>query len=75
MYNSLTRIQNIFGFFTTVAFVLGIFIALSDLTAVRAPTATIKPEELKVYGYCSSHPTSTCLRSLLAKDSNLTLFF
>ncbi|PTD10636.1 hypothetical protein FCULG_00008573 [Fusarium culmorum] len=38
MYNSLTRIQNTFGFFTTVAFVVAAFIAASDFIAPRAPT-------------------------------------
>ncbi|KAF5709850.1 SPC3-signal peptidase subunit [Fusarium mundagurra] len=41
MYNSLTRIQNTFGFFTTVAFVVAAFIAASDLLAPRAPDAGI----------------------------------
>jgi hypothetical protein len=41
MYNSLTRIQNTFGFFTTVAFVVAAFIAVSDLLAPRAPDAGI----------------------------------
>ncbi|RGP62098.1 hypothetical protein FSPOR_9556 [Fusarium sporotrichioides] len=39
MYNSLTRIQNTFGFFTTVAFVVAAFIAASDFIAPRAPDA------------------------------------
>lgn len=41
MYNSLTRIQNTFGFFTTVAFVVAAFIAASDFIAPRAPDAGI----------------------------------
>ncbi|KAL4728590.1 Signal peptidase complex subunit [Fusarium chlamydosporum] len=39
MYNSLTRIQNTFGFFTTVAFVVAAFIAASDFIASRTPDA------------------------------------
>ncbi|KAH7152262.1 signal peptidase subunit-domain-containing protein [Dactylonectria estremocensis] len=38
MYNSLTRIQNTFGFFTTVAFVVAALIAASDFLTPRAPT-------------------------------------
>ncbi|KAI8965725.1 signal peptidase 22 kDa subunit [Daldinia sp. FL1419] len=48
MYNSLTRIQNVFGFFTTVAFVVAALIAASDLTAPRTPSATIKPTNVQV---------------------------
>ncbi|KAI2623451.1 signal peptidase 22 kDa subunit [Xylaria nigripes] len=48
MYNSLTRIQNVFGLFTTVAFIVGAIIAASDLTAPRTPSATIKPTDVQV---------------------------
>ncbi|KAI1214877.1 signal peptidase 22 kDa subunit [Annulohypoxylon truncatum] len=48
MYNSLTRIQNVFGFFTTVAFVVAALIAASDFTAPRTPSATIKPTNVQV---------------------------
>ncbi|KAI1477212.1 signal peptidase 22 kDa subunit [Daldinia eschscholtzii] len=48
MYNSLTRIQNVFGFFTTVAFVVAALIAASDLTSPRTPSATIKPTNVQV---------------------------
>ncbi|KAI1423015.1 signal peptidase subunit [Xylaria sp. FL1777] len=48
MYNSLTRIQSVFGFFTTVAFVVGAIIAASDFTAPRTPSATVKPTNVQV---------------------------
>ncbi|KAK6065714.1 signal peptidase subunit family protein [Seiridium cupressi] len=48
MYNSLTRIQNVFGFFTTVAFVVAAIIAASDFTAPRTPSATIKTTNVQV---------------------------
>ncbi|KAI1147072.1 signal peptidase subunit [Nemania diffusa] len=48
MYNSLTRIQNVFGFFTTVAFVVAAIIAASDFTAPRTPSASIKPTNVQV---------------------------
>ncbi|KAM0335756.1 hypothetical protein ACHAQA_000806 [Verticillium albo-atrum] len=49
MFNSLNRIQNAFGFFTTVAFVVATFIALSDVVTPRAPTAgVIKTDSLQV---------------------------
>ncbi|GAW16968.1 hypothetical protein ANO14919_064170 [Xylariales sp. No.14919] len=48
MYNSLTRIQNVFGFFTTVAFVVGAIIAATDFTFSRTPSASIKPTNVQV---------------------------
>ncbi|KAK8066434.1 hypothetical protein PG997_013181 [Apiospora hydei] len=48
MYNSLTRIQNVFGFFTTVAFVVAAFIAASDFTYDRTPSAHIKTTNVQV---------------------------
>lgn len=48
MYNALTRVQNVFGFFTTVAFFVGALIALSDLTAPRQPDASVVPTNVQV---------------------------
>lgn len=48
MYNSLVRLQNTFGFFTTVAFVVSALIALSDLGSVREPTAVVKANNIQV---------------------------
>ncbi|KAI0471088.1 signal peptidase 22 kDa subunit [Xylariaceae sp. FL0804] len=48
MYNSLTRIQNVFGFFTTVAFVVAAIIAASDFAAPRTPSGTIKTTNVQV---------------------------
>ncbi|KAK7427082.1 Signal peptidase complex subunit [Neonectria magnoliae] len=49
MYNSLTRIQNTFGFFTTVAFVVAALIAASDLLTPRTPSASlIAPTNVQV---------------------------
>ncbi|KAI1377434.1 signal peptidase 22 kDa subunit [Hypoxylon crocopeplum] len=48
MYNSLTRVQNVFGFFTTVAFVVAALIAASDFTTPRTPSAVIKPTNVQV---------------------------
>ncbi|KAI5862766.1 signal peptidase 22 kDa subunit [Durotheca rogersii] len=48
MYNSLTRIQNVFGFFTTVAFTIAALIAASDLIAPRTPSASITPTNIQV---------------------------
>ncbi|KAF5006840.1 hypothetical protein FDECE_6820 [Fusarium decemcellulare] len=49
MYNSLTRVQNAFGFFTTVAFVVAAFIAASDLVTPRTPsTGIVAPTNVQV---------------------------
>ena len=56
MYNSLVRLQNTFGFFTTVAFVVGALIALSDLAVVREPSAVVKANNIQVYVSCHHCP-------------------
>lgn len=48
MYSSLVRIQNTFGFFTTVAFVVAALIAATDLLAPRAPSGFLKTTNLQV---------------------------
>lgn len=48
MHNSLTRLQNVFGFFTTVAFFVAALIALSDLASPREPSASIKATNVQV---------------------------
>ncbi|PNP54911.1 hypothetical protein THARTR1_04600 [Trichoderma harzianum] len=49
MHSSFTRLQNVFGFFTTVAFVLGAFIAATDLGSTRSPSGVIKTDNIQVY--------------------------
>ncbi|OAQ64677.1 microsomal signal peptidase subunit [Pochonia chlamydosporia 170] len=48
MHSSFTRIQNVFGFFTTVACVLAGFIAATDLIAARHPSGTLIPTNIQV---------------------------
>ncbi|KAA8633727.1 hypothetical protein SMACR_06533 [Sordaria macrospora] len=49
MYTSVVRLQNVFGFFTTVAFVVAAFIAASDFVAERAPIVrTLKTTSVQV---------------------------
>lgn len=64
MYNSLTRLQNVFGFFTTVAFVVAAIIAASDFTVPRTPSADIKTTNVQVYVLLPILPI-TLLRSCL----------
>ncbi|PHH87801.1 hypothetical protein CDD83_8387 [Cordyceps sp. RAO-2017] len=48
MHSSFTRIQNVFGFFTTVACVFGAFIAATDLFAARTPSGVVTPQNVQV---------------------------
>ena len=48
MYSSLIRLQNAFGFFTTVVTVIGCLIAATDLLHARTPSATVRPAGLQV---------------------------
>ncbi|KAL3957573.1 hypothetical protein ACCO45_008151 [Purpureocillium lilacinum] len=48
MHSSFTRLQNVFGFFTTVACVLGAFIAATDLFTPRTPSGVISPNNVQV---------------------------
>jgi len=59
MYSSVVRLQNTFGFFTTVAFVVAAFIAASDLLAPRTPSVgVLKTTNVQVY-VLRNHPAST----------------
>jgi hypothetical protein len=49
MHSTLVRAQNVFGFFTTVAFVVAALIAASDLTAPRTPKSSIQVKDVSVY--------------------------
>ncbi|KAH6689569.1 signal peptidase subunit-domain-containing protein [Plectosphaerella plurivora] len=49
MFNSLNRLQTVFGSFTTFAFVVATLIALSDLVTPRAPSVgVIKTDSVQV---------------------------
>ncbi|PMD17065.1 signal peptidase subunit [Hyaloscypha hepaticicola] len=48
MHSSIVRFQNVFGFFTTVAFVVAALIAASDLIAPRTPSANIAVKDVQV---------------------------
>jgi signal peptidase complex subunit 3 len=48
MHSSLVRIQNVFGFFTTVAFTLGMLIALSVVVSHQNPTAELELRNVQV---------------------------
>jgi hypothetical protein len=49
MHSALVRAQNVFGFFTTVAFAVAALIAASDMIAARTPSATVSVDKVQVY--------------------------
>jgi signal peptidase complex subunit 3 len=48
MHSTIVRGQNVFGFFTTVCFIVAALIAASDLLAPRTPKATVSVKDLQV---------------------------
>ena len=48
MHSSLVRVQNVFGYFTTVAFCTAIFVALSVLVMPQHPSANIQLRNVQV---------------------------
>lgn len=49
MHSALVRVQNVFGFFTTVAFVTAIVVALSVTLIPQTPSASIELRNVQVY--------------------------
>jgi signal peptidase complex subunit 3 len=49
MYSALTRLQNVFGFFTTVAFFVGALTALSVFLHPGRPSAEVSVSNVQVY--------------------------
>jgi hypothetical protein len=49
MHNSLTRLQNVFGFFTTVLFSVAALVAVTDLFSARTPSAALVVNDVQVY--------------------------
>lgn len=51
MQSSLVRLQNIFGLFTSAAFIVAAFIAASDFAAPRTPSASVSLKDIQtIYG-------------------------
>ncbi|KAF2455650.1 signal peptidase subunit-domain-containing protein [Lineolata rhizophorae] len=48
MHSTLVRIQNVFGFFTTVAFCLAILVALSVVSFPQSPSASLQLRNVQV---------------------------
>lgn len=49
MHSTIVRAQNVFGFFTTVAFVVAALIAASDFITPRTPRAEVAVNNVQVY--------------------------
>jgi hypothetical protein len=49
MHSTLSRAQSVFGFFTTVAFVVAALVAASDYFVERTPRADVKVGKVQVY--------------------------
>lgn len=58
MHSALVRLQNSFGFFTTVAFCIAILVALSVTLHPQSPSATIELRNVQVYAKAASPLTS-----------------
>lgn len=48
MHSTLLRIQNVFGFFTTVAFCIAILVALSVTLTAQDPSARLELRNVQV---------------------------
>jgi hypothetical protein len=66
MHTAIVRIQNVFGFFTTVAFAVAALIAFSDILAPRTPKATVSMRDVQMYAI----PSSNALPHPLHSNSN-----
>ncbi|KKA29052.1 hypothetical protein TD95_002178 [Thielaviopsis punctulata] len=78
MHNIVTRFQGVFGFFTTVLFTVAALVAISDIFAVRAPSASIVPKQTNVIrGRAHYHSTKkTDLASIrFTLDADLSSLF
>ena len=49
MHSTIVRAQNVFGFFTTVCFVIAALIAATDYISPRTPSASITIKDVQVY--------------------------
>ena len=49
MHSSLVRVQNVFGFFTSVAFAVAAAIAVSVLLSPQNPSASLELKNVRVY--------------------------
>lgn len=70
MHTTLVRGQNVFGFFTTVAFFVAALIALSDFAHPRTPEASIVVKDIQVY-VCRALQSQEAILSALFSPSKL----
>ena len=56
MHSTYVRAQNVFGYFTTVAFTLAATIALTSLFTSQQPSGFVQLRNVQVYVFCSIVP-------------------
>lgn len=54
MHSTLVRAQNVFGFFTTVAFTVAALVAVSVVLFPQTPSASLKLRNVQVYAFPDS---------------------
>ena len=74
MHSSVVRIQNVFGFFTTVAFVVAALIACTDIISPRTPSAKVDVKDIQVYVSHVSPSLHSQLIFLQRKRTSALLF-
>ena len=67
MHSTLVRAQNVFGFFTTVAFCTAILTALSVLLTTQEPSAKVDLRNVQVYA--AKLPTPEMQELRMSNDS------
>jgi hypothetical protein len=71
MHTTITRAQNVFGFFTTVCFAVAALIACSDLLAPRTPSANVIVKDVQVFVTLSSCHASPPLPDSIPVPRNI----
>lgn len=61
MHSTLVRAQNVFGFFTTVAFAVAALIAFTDIITPRTPKASLSMSKVEVYKFSIQYPANNSI--------------
>lgn len=78
MHSTVVRAQNVFGFFTTVAFAVAAMIAFTDVITPRTPKASVSMSKVEVYvlpstRFCSvSHQIANIYVSAASEVGQIT---
>lgn len=60
MHSALNRAQNVFGFFTTICFVVAALVACSDFLTPRTPSSNVIVKDVQVYYHLPSPLADRC---------------